>query len=104
MEGHWIGRPDSVFPESADRETVEPAVDDAGLGSGVEARSGEVSIGDAVFEWISRGPSLRQARGYTQEYLTGHPLESGRARFVHEVVRHRRRYGRSQGGRSAMDG
>ena len=64
MEGHWIGRPDSVFPESADRETVEPAVDDAGLGSGVEARSGEVSIGDAVFEWISRGPSLRQARGY----------------------------------------
>jgi hypothetical protein len=97
--GTRIGRPDSVLPESADQETVEPAVDDAGLGSGVQARSGDVSIGDAVFERISRGPCLLQAAA-TQEDLTRHALESGRARFVPEMLRHRRPCGRSPGSQS----
>jgi hypothetical protein len=89
-----MGRLDSVLPESAAGENVEPAVDDAGLGSGVEASSGDVSIGDAVFKRIRLRPEPPASARLPQEYLTRHALASGRARFVHEVLRHRRPCGR----------
>ena len=47
MEGHSDRAARFSVPRERG-ENVEPAVDDAGLGSGVQASSGDVSIGDAV--------------------------------------------------------
>ena len=53
------GPSESVLPESGNGEDVQPAADDGGLGSGVEAGTRDVEVGEAVSEADEVGPGRR---------------------------------------------
>ena len=48
-----------MLPEGGNGKDVQPAADDGGLGSGVEAGTREVEVGEAVSEADEVGPGRR---------------------------------------------